>query len=140
MIGIYKITNPEGKVYIGKSRNIKSRFTHYKQGYSNSKLSKSFKDFGIDNHIFEVIEECDLHDLNIKEHFYINMYDSINKGFNVYNASPNIKVKDSKNTDGYSYISINIKSEEERELLKQNAEEAGRTLSDYCRRKLLGLL
>lgn len=36
-------------------------------------------------------------------------------------------------------IVIGIKSEEERELLKQQAENAGRKLSDYCRRKLLGL-
>lgn len=36
-------------------------------------------------------------------------------------------------------IVIGMKSEEERELLKQQAKEAGRTLSDYCRRKLLGL-
>ena len=29
MIGIYKITNPIGQVYIGQSKDIKKRFTYY---------------------------------------------------------------------------------------------------------------
>ena len=28
--GIYKITSPTGKIYIGQSANIKSRITNYK--------------------------------------------------------------------------------------------------------------
>jgi len=30
MIGIYKITNPEGKIYIGLSKNIEKRFKNHK--------------------------------------------------------------------------------------------------------------
>ncbi len=31
MIGIYKITNPEGKIYIGQSIDIDRRFKEYKR-------------------------------------------------------------------------------------------------------------
>ena len=30
-IGIYKITNPKNKIYIGKSKNIEKRFESYKK-------------------------------------------------------------------------------------------------------------
>jgi hypothetical protein len=31
MIGIYKIINPNGRIYIGQSTNIEGRWTKYKQ-------------------------------------------------------------------------------------------------------------
>lgn len=59
MVGIYKITNPEGKSYIGLSREIETRWNSYKnmQFQSNTLLKESFKKYGYLNHIFEVIEE-----------------------------------------------------------------------------------
>ena len=62
MVGIYKITNPEGKPYIGLSRDIKARWNSYKnmQFQSNTLLKDSFKKYGYENHIFEVIEEVEL--------------------------------------------------------------------------------
>lgn len=73
MIGIYKITNPSDKVYIGQSMNIKRRWNHY----TNTSLSKgqikmynSIKKYGRENHIFEIIEECSLDQLNERETFY----------------------------------------------------------------------
>lgn len=32
--GIYKLTSPSGKVYIGQSINLKNRFRHYKSNKS----------------------------------------------------------------------------------------------------------
>ena len=59
MVGIYKITNPEGKSYIGLSREIETRWNSYKnmQFQSNTLLKESFKKYGYLNHVFEVIEE-----------------------------------------------------------------------------------
>ena len=31
VVGIYKITSPSGKIYIGQSIDIQKRFKHYKQ-------------------------------------------------------------------------------------------------------------
>jgi len=59
MIGIYKITNPKGKVYIGQSWNIQERFNQYKKLHCKRqrKLYNSFLKYGIENHKFEIIHE-----------------------------------------------------------------------------------
>ena len=71
MVGIYKITNPKGKVYIGYSKDIENRFKYYKRlnCKGQRKLYNSLKKYGPDNHIFEIVEECNLVDLNLKEIF-----------------------------------------------------------------------
>lgn len=84
MIGIYKITSPSGKVYIGQSTNIKKRWKHHKYSPSTigKKLYNSYLKYGHDNHIYEVLEECDIVSLNSREHYWINQYNSIKKGLN----------------------------------------------------------
>ena len=49
---------------------------------ANNKLYQAMKKEGIDNFTFELLEECPLEDLNEKEAFYINLYDSKNYGYN----------------------------------------------------------
>ena len=44
MIGIYKITNPSNKVYIGQSTNIKERFRKYSK-LSNKRQIKLYNSF-----------------------------------------------------------------------------------------------
>lgn len=72
MVGIYKIINPTNKVYIGQSWNIEQR----KKQYSKLRCKKqpmlynSLKKHGFENHKFEVIEECNLEQLNERETFY----------------------------------------------------------------------
>lgn len=63
--GIYKITSPSGKIYIGSSTNIKRRFSNYKRlrCKSQSKLYSSFLKYGVDKHLFEVICFCEKIDL-----------------------------------------------------------------------------
>lgn len=58
IIGIYKITNPIGEVYIGQSTNILKRFYSHKLNYGGSKLKESIKKYGFENHTFELKEEC----------------------------------------------------------------------------------
>lgn len=58
MIGIYKITNPSGKVYIGKSFDIKKRWSAYRKMHrsvTRKYLHASFKKYGVNNHTFEII-------------------------------------------------------------------------------------
>lgn len=83
MIGIYKITNPFNQSYIGQSMDIEKRFEQHKLSISsNYHLSLSFKKHGIDNHLFEVIEECDLKELFEKERHYLSFYKKKNILFN----------------------------------------------------------
>lgn len=86
MIGIYKITSPTGKVYVGQSINIKQRFNSYLKYNAPGQpmLNNSFKKHGVKNHIFEVIEECSVDQLNSRERFFQEKYNAINpkKGMN----------------------------------------------------------
>ena len=84
MIGIYKITNPKGNVYIGQSTNIEKRFKHYKfkDCKRQRKLYNSILKYNVENHIFEIIEECNALDLTEREGYYQDFYNSIRKGLN----------------------------------------------------------
>lgn len=60
MVGIYKITNPNGGIYIGQSWDMRRR--HNKEYKSlrcktQRKLYHSFKKYGFSNHLIEVIYE-----------------------------------------------------------------------------------
>jgi len=59
--GIYKITNPNGKIYIGKSWNIEKRWNQYKslQCKTQPILYASFQKYGVDKHVFEIQEKYD---------------------------------------------------------------------------------
>ena len=72
MIGIYKITNPNGKIYIGQSVDIKRRFKDYKKSLKKQqiKLYNSINKYGYENHIFEVVEECEIGQLNERERYW----------------------------------------------------------------------
>jgi group I intron endonuclease len=84
MIGIYKITNPKGKIYVGQSIDIDTRFKVYKRefGIGQTKLFNSFKKYGADTHVFEIIIECEVIELNEKERFYQELYNCIESGLN----------------------------------------------------------
>jgi group I intron endonuclease len=87
MIGIYKITNPKGKVYIGQSVDVNHRLGKYKRLNGNilaqKKIYNSLIKYGIENHSFEVLEECSMEQLNEKEIYYIEKYDSFKNGLNM---------------------------------------------------------
>jgi group I intron endonuclease len=89
MVGIYKITNPKGKVYIGQSIDIERRFKEYKKLQCNQsiKIFNSLKKYGWEAHIFEILEECLLEQLNEKEESYILLFNSHIQGLNIKLAS-----------------------------------------------------
>ena len=90
MIGIYKITNLiNGKPYVGQSVDIHKRWKREKEDSKNVKsnsynypLMRAFRKYGIDNFSFEVIEECNIEELNEKEIYWIDFYDSFFHGYN----------------------------------------------------------
>ena len=98
-IGIYKITSPTGRIYIGQSRNIPKRIKGYSQDWflnSNKqpRLRNSIKKYGYCNHKFEVAEYCDLKDLNKRERYYQDKYDVVsNLGLNCDLTHSEKKVK-----------------------------------------------
>lgn len=81
MQGIYKITSPSGKIYIGQSVDIKRRFKKYKSldCKHQIKLYNSFLKYGYINHKFEIILECEFEQLNELERFYQDLYNVVSK-------------------------------------------------------------
>ena len=91
MVGIYKIENKvNGKVYIGQSIDIKTRWKCHisylnNNTHNNKHLQSAWDKYGKENFSFNVVEECDVEDLNEREIYWINKYNSyINKnGYNL---------------------------------------------------------
>lgn len=90
---IYKITNiVNGKVYIGQTiRPIIDRFKRHISDAINNVLDTHFaraiRKYGKDNFIIEKLDKAFSQDeLNLKEQYYIRLYDSINKGYNETDA------------------------------------------------------
>lgn len=85
MVGIYKITNKlNKKCYIGQSVHIERRFVEHCMPHSQSIISKAIRNFGKENFSFEILEECNISELDSKEAFWIKYYNSIvPNGYNV---------------------------------------------------------
>lgn len=80
--GIYKITNLiNNHIYIGQSINIERRFREHKNKTSLI-VDKAIKKYGIENFLFEIIEECDSSILDEREKYWITFYDSYRMGYN----------------------------------------------------------
>lgn len=75
--GIYKITSPTGRVYIGESKNIYKRWDNYKksnQTKSQPRVHHSLNKYSYENHTFEIVEECDFEDLMCRERYWQDFY------------------------------------------------------------------
>ena len=94
MKGIYCFTNKvNNKKYIGQSYNIENRYKSHKRNYLNPNLQtynthfyRALRKYGFNNFIFEVLEESDSFnqdELNEKEIYYINKFNSFIDGYNM---------------------------------------------------------
>ena len=89
MTGIYKITDQtNGKIYIGQSNDIERRWSEHRKNSKNGTtlLYQAMQQHGLENFIFEIIEECSLEELNNREQYYIDYFDSSNTGYNMNNV------------------------------------------------------
>lgn len=78
---IYKITSPTNRIYIGQTVDIEKRFSKYKRYCCKMqpRLYNSFIKYNVENHIFEIIEECENFELNTKERYYQDKYNVLSK-------------------------------------------------------------
>ena len=88
--------NVNDKSYVGQSINIENRWTHHKSELNNNRhindyLQNAWNKYGEDNFSFIVIEECKESELNEKEIYYINKYNSMNNGYNLCEGGNGIR-------------------------------------------------
>lgn len=139
--GIYKITSPSGRIYVGQSIDVYQRFYNYtKCNISQRKLKNSFNKYGIANHKFEIIHICGEDELNELEIFYIKKYDTFNTnhGLNLRSGgegngkmSEETKIKIAQSKIGKKRKPF---SEEAREKMRQS--QLGRTHTQETKDKM----
>ena len=107
MIGIYAIKNKiTNKMYIGQAINIQKRFISHKKSlikkmHHSIKLQNSWNKYGEENFEFLIIEKCLIDELNSREIYWINHYNSHNKGYNC--------TKGGNGTYGYKFTNEQLK-------------------------------
>lgn len=67
--GIYKITSPTGKIYVGQAISIYARWSSYRGLFCDTQrhLYNSFKKYGVDKHKFEIIHILETNNLSKSE-------------------------------------------------------------------------
>lgn len=87
--GIYKITNQEtGECYIGQAVDVRKRwYEHAKMmlqidAPQGNQLYAAAKEYGLDSFSFELLLECEPKELNEKEKYFIELYNSDAVGYN----------------------------------------------------------
>lgn len=98
--GIYSIRNLiNGKRYIGRSKNIYSRWTAHRHALnrqsannSNIYLLNAWNKYGIELFKFEVIEECSIEVYVEREQYWIDFYNSHDSNFG-YNIASDKYIK-----------------------------------------------
>lgn len=99
MIGIYCITNKiTGEKYVGQSIDIEYRKQQhyynykYKGSEPNKALYIAMRQYGPENFIFSILEECTIQELNEKEVFWIKNLDSYHHGYNMNIGGDNFSI------------------------------------------------
>lgn len=87
--GIYKLTNTKNKkVYIGQAVSVSDRWKqHVKRGVgaetpTRNKLYPEMQEYGPELFTFELLEECPKDQLNAREKYWIEYFDSCTWGYN----------------------------------------------------------
>lgn len=140
MIGIYKIKSKSGRIYIGQSKNINQRFDYYKRLKCRPqiRLYRSLIKYGIDNHTFEIIEECSINLLNERERYWQDFYNVLGKkGLNcnlvAHNNCPKVLSEETKLRISRSLIGSTHTEESKRKIIEALT---GRVVSQETRNKI----
>lgn len=77
MVGVYKITNLKtAECYVGKSKHVEKRWQeHFSKGYGavhSKRFQEAIDTYGNEGFSFQIIEECDVKDLDERERYWIS--------------------------------------------------------------------
>lgn len=140
IICIYMIISPSAKVYIGQTVDFERREKQYKNKISKNqiKISNSFKKYGSENHLIEILETCNYLDLNEKERYWQDEYKVLGE------FGLNCRLTETSTKSGYFSIEARNKLSKAKkgqkfsEEHKQNISIAttGKKLSDETKEKM----
>jgi len=148
MNAIYEfVNNINGKIYIGQTKNFKSRLRchkyHTKFNKKNNPFYAALRKYGWDNFSINVLEECDIELLNEKEEYWIKEKDciypngyNIMKGGNQYEMSEDTKKKISETRKGIKFSSNHIENLRKSHLGKTLTEEQKSKISEKNKGKI----
>jgi group I intron endonuclease len=103
---IYKLTSPNGKVYIGRTNDFNRRMAEHKNCALTDNLPntlyKAIRKYGWDNFQKEIICEIEPHHSSKLEEELILAHNSVKGGYNdTYNGAGGDQWKDKRDTDEY---------------------------------------
>ena len=131
--GIYKITSPSGRVYIGQSEDISKRWGNYKNVNKSNvgqvKLANSFKKYGTKAHTFEIIEQCNFEDLDCRERYWQDFYDATNTGLNCVLTSCGDSPKEMVSNTGENHSGAKVYINLETGIFYHGVREASESIS-----------
>ena len=138
--GIYKLTSPSGKCYIGQSINLNSRLANYRLLHCKKQrhLYNAIKKYGWESFNIEILWSinCDfpyiktiLNKLEIK---YIEEYNSINNGYNLTKGG-NSELPSKETRLKMSISAKNMTQEHKNNISKS---KMGHSVSEETRQKL----
>jgi group I intron endonuclease len=89
--GIYSITSPSNKMYIGQSINVERRLQTHKSmlrrgNHTNTRLQGACNKYGLDNLVFKLVECCEKDTLDTREQWWI---DNHNTPYNMSRVAKN---------------------------------------------------
>ena len=116
---------PTGKKYIGQTDNEKRRkyehLSYYNKKTRENKFYRAVRKYGWENFIYGIIENVNIEDLDYKEIFFIEFYDTYNNG---YNSSLG-----GKTTRGYKHTNETKKLLREMKLGSKHSNETKQKMS-----------
>ena len=138
---IYCIQNKiNGKKYIGQTRysleaRIRSHFRSANKGVDR-KLYRAIRKYGKENFEYFILCECkDANEMNIKEAYYIGLYDTYVHGYNMTNGGPDNPMNHKELVDKHN---AKMRSEDVRKRISKTLKDriAKNGISQETRNKL----
>jgi group I intron endonuclease len=130
--GIYKITSPTDKIYIGESYNLNSRCRRYlnpNKIKGQKAIYNSILKYGHESHKIEILELCDENILLERERFYQEHFNSVENGLNCfYTGTKDKKKKYSESTK--KIMSEKSKGENNPFFGKKHSDESLKKISE----------
>ena len=124
--GIYKITSPSGRIYIGEAKNLKLRCSYYlnpNRIKGQRAIYNSIVKYSTEKHSIEILEFCEIELLLERERYYQEIYDSVENGLNCFfTSTKNKKMVWSKETK--NKMSKNQKGENNSFFGKKHSSES----------------